>query len=129
MINGRKMISVLLAVSIVLTAGLINCAFAANGSANQQNITVTAEKIKKDGAYVAIQNALEIARKNATDKKRYTVEVEPGEYELSDMLKIFSNTQLKLKKVTLKRTEDSETNMIRIGDSDSPDSGATSYGA
>ena len=129
MINGRKMISVLLAVSVVLTAGLINCAFAANGSANQQNITVTAEKIKKDGAYVAIQNALEIARKNATDKKRYTVEVEPGEYELSDMLKIFSNTQLKLKKVTLKRTEDSGTNMIRIGNSDSPDSGATGYGA
>ena len=127
--NGRKMISVLLAVSVVLTAGLINCAFAANGSANQQNITVTAEKIKKDGAYVAIQNALEIARKNATDKKRYTVEVEPGEYELSDMLKIFSNTQLKLKKVTLTRTEDSETNMIRIGNSDSPDSGATGYGA
>ena len=129
MINGRKMISVLLAVSVVLTAGVINCAFAANGSANQQNITVTAEKIKKDGAYVAIQNALEIARKNATDKKRYTVEVEPGEYELSDMLKIFSNTQLKLKKVTLKRTEDSGTNMIRIGNSDSPDSGATGYGA
>ena len=127
--NGCKMISVLLAVSIVLTAGLINCAFAANGSADQQNITVTAEKIKKDGAYVAIQNALEIARKNATDKKRYTVEVEPGEYELSDMLKIFSNTQLKLKKVTLTRTEDSGTNMIRIGNSDSPDSGATGYNA
>ena len=127
--SGRKLISILLAVSVVLSAGVINCAFAANGAANQQNITVTAEKIKKDGAYIAIQNALEIARKNATDKKPYTVEVEQGEYELSNTLKIFSNTQLKLKKVTLTRTEDSGSNMIRIGNSDDVDSGATGYGA
>ena len=119
--SGRKLISMLLVVSVVLSAGLINCAFAANNNANQQNITVTAEKIKKDGAYVAIQNALEIARKNATDKKRYTVEVESGDYELTDTLKIFSNTQLKLKKVTLTRSEDSDSNMIRIGNSDSAD--------
>ena len=127
--SGRKLISMLLVVSVVLSAGLINCAFAANNNANQQNITVTAEKIKKDGAYVAIQNALEIARKNATDKKRYTVEVESGDYELTDTLKIFSNTQLKLKKVTLTRSEDSDSNMIRVGNNDSADSGATGYDA
>ncbi len=127
--SGRKFISMLLVVSVVLSAGLINCAFAANNKANQQNILVSAEKIKKDGAYVAIQNALEIARKNATDKKRYTVEVESGEYELSSTLKIFSNTQLKLKKVTLTRTEDSDSNMIRVGNNDSADSGATGYNA
>lgn len=127
--RGRKLIAIMLAVSIILTAGVINCVFAANTSAKQQNITVTAEKIKKDGAYIAIQNALEIARKNATAKKPYVIEVESGEYELTKTLKIFSNTQLLLKKVTLIKSKDSDCNMIRVGNNDSAGSGATGYGA
>lgn len=60
----RKIISLLLALSILTAAGVFSCAFAAeNSNSNQQKITVTAEKIKKDGTYIAIQNALEIARK------------------------------------------------------------------
>ena len=126
----RKIISLLLALSLLVTAGLLNCAFAAEKSnSNQQKITVTAEKIKKDGTYIAIQNALEIARKNATDSKRYIVEVEPGEYSITKTLMIFSNTHLMLKGVTLKRSQASTSNMLRIGNFDSASSGASGYGA
>lgn len=125
----RKFLSILLAAALILTTTLVNCAFAAEDYSAQQKIFVSAEKIKKDGTYVSIQNALEIARKNATDSKRYIVEVEPGEYDITKPLKIFSNTHLMLQKVTLKRSQASTSNMIRIGEYDSKNSGAVGYGA
>lgn len=126
----RKIISLLLALSILTAAGVFSCAFAAeNSNSNQQKITVTAEKIKKDGTYIAIQNALEIARKNATDSKRYVVEVEPGEYSITKTLMIFSNTHLVLTDVTLKRSQASTSNMLRIGNFDTEKSGASGYDA
>ncbi|MEE1017661.1 MAG: Ig-like domain-containing protein [Ruminococcus sp.] len=126
----RKIISLLLALSILTVAGVFSCAFAAeNSNSNQQKITVTAEKIKKDGTYIAIQNALEIARKNATDSKRYVVEVEPGEYSITKTLMIFSNTHLVLTDVTLNRSQASTSNMLRIGNFDTEKSGASGYDA
>ena len=126
----RKIISLLLALSILTAAGVFSCAFAAeNSNSNQQKITVTAEKIKKDGTYIAIQNALEIARKNATDSKRYVVEVEPGEYSITKTLMIFSNTHLVLTDVTIKRSQASTSNMLRIGNFDTEKSGASGYDA
>ncbi len=126
----RKIISLLLALSILTAAGVFNCAFAAeNSNSNQQKITVTAEKIKKDGTYIAIQNALEIARKNATDSKHYVVEVEPGEYSITKTLMIFSNTHLVLTDVTLNRIQASASNMLRIGNFDTEKSGASGYDA
>lgn len=126
----RKIISLLLALSILTAAGVFSCAFAAeNSNSNQQKITVTAEKIKKDGTYIAIQNALEIARKNATNSKRYVVEVEPGEYSITKTLMIFSNTHLVLTDVTIKRSQASTSNMLRIGNFDTEKSGASGYDA
>lgn len=126
---SRKIISTLLAALTLLSAGQLFCTFSAEESSNQETIKVTAEKIKKDGTYVSIQNALEIARKNAAASKPYTVEVEAGEYDITKPLKIYSNTRLVLKDVTLKRSPASTSNMIRIGDYDDADSGVTGYDA
>ncbi len=126
---SRKILCVALAAAILLTAGFVNCAFAAEKTKDPQKIVVSAEKIKKDGTYVAIQNALDSARKNATDSNRYTVEVEAGEYDITKSLMIYSNTHLILMDVTLKRSPATTANMIRVGDYDSADSGATGYDA
>ncbi len=90
-------------------------------------ITVRSSEIKDKGAYRAIQAALDIARYSATNDNAYKVIVEPGEYDLTRALHIYSNTELYLKNVKLSRNKESVANMLRTGDYDTEKSGATGY--
>ena len=90
-------------------------------------ITVRSSEIKDKGTYSAIQAALDIARYSATNDNIYRVVVEPGEYDLTRALHIYSNTELYLKNVKLVRNKESSANMLRTGDYDTENSGATGY--
>ena len=90
-------------------------------------ITVRASEIKEKGTYRAVQAALDIARYSATNDNRYRVVVEPGTYELTRALHLYSNTELVLNSVTLKRHKESCANMLRTGDYDTESSGAEGY--
>lgn len=90
-------------------------------------ITVRASEIKEKGIYRAVQAALDIARYSATNDNRYRVVVEPGTYELTRALHLYSNTELVLNSVTLKRHKESCANMLRTGDYDTESSGAEGY--
>ena len=94
--------------------------------ADPTHIFVSAEEIETYGAQFAIQTALGTASENATDDVPYTVEVEPGEYELTRSLFIYSNTSLIMNGVTLVRAR-SNMNLLRIGKSDSVNEGVTGY--
>ncbi len=90
-------------------------------------ITVHSSEIKDKGAYKAIQAALDIARYSATNDNIYKVVVEPGEYDLTRALHIYSNTELYLKNVKLVRNKESSANMLRTGDYDTEKTGAEGY--
>ncbi len=126
---SRKVISIILSAVLIITAGQIFRAFAEEKTAADDKIVVTADKIQNDGTYNSIQNALEIARKTASDSKPVTVEVEAGEYDITKPLKIYSNTSLVMNGVTINRSPASTTNMLRVGDYDTEASGVTGYGA
>ncbi len=82
--------------------------------ADSSAIYVTAQDIKRIGAQAAIQEALDTAKDNATDKKPYSVTVEPGDYELLGTLNLYSNTTLSLSGVTLRRGWE-RNNIMRLG--------------
>lgn len=90
-------------------------------------ITVRSSEIADKGTYKAVQSALDIARYCATNDNIYRVVVEPGEYDLTRSLHIYSNTELYLKNVKLTRNKKSSANMIRTGDYDTVNSGAEGY--
>ena len=121
------------ALSCALTLGLCGVAFAStDGRENiggQTELYVRASQIKDLGTYVAIQAALDTARYGASENNVYRVAVEPGSYDLTRALHIYSNTVLQLEGVTLNRNPEATANMLRTGDYDSESEGATGYSA
>lgn len=112
----------------LLTAAVPIAAVAENGpEITDTQITVRASEIKEKGTFRAVQAALDIARYSATNDNRYRVVVEPGTYDLTRALHLYSNTELYLKGVTLKRHKESCANMLRTGDYDTEKSGAEGY--
>ncbi|MDD5952631.1 MAG: right-handed parallel beta-helix repeat-containing protein [Oscillospiraceae bacterium] len=95
-----------------------------NASAGTQ-LFVTEGDIQQQGARRAIQQALLQAKENASKNDPYTITVAPGTYQLDTSLKLYSNTTLILTGVTLKA--DPENNVLRVGDVDAFQSGATGY--
>ena len=119
-------------VSLAVTLGFCTVANAQSGSTDsseQTELFVRASQINDYGTYSAIQSALDTARCGASENNVYRVTVEPGSYDLTRALHIYSNTILSLGGVTLNRNPDATANMLRTGDYDSEDSGATGYDA
>lgn len=122
------------AITLALTVSVSLCdivyAHSANtDSAEQTELFVRASQINDYGTYSAIQSALDTARYGASDNNIYRVTVEPGSYDLTRSLHIYSNTILTLEGVTLNRNPGATANMLRTGDYDSEKSGATGYDA
>ncbi|MCQ4021478.1 MULTISPECIES: Ig-like domain-containing protein [unclassified Ruminococcus] len=129
-----KVLSLLMTASVLLAAPITAGAFEAsentrNSAASQSTIKVSAAEIDLNGAYNAIQGALDIAKNNATADNVYKVIVEKGEYVIGRSLKIYSNTYLSLTGVTLVRDSSCAANIIRTGSNDSADTGVTGYRA
>lgn len=123
-----NLVSAVLAVLLLIGAALPT-AFADTGDTLETVITVRASEIKNFGTYRAIQAALDSARYGATSDNVYRVVVEPGTYDLTRALHIYSNTTLYLGGVTLIRNGKSKANMLRTGDYDTESTGATGYAA
>ena len=126
-----KLISALLSLTMVFCTAAIAPIGASAATAQSQRvsasvISVTAKDINTYGTYPAIQQALSQAAKSGTYAAPAKVVVEPGSYTLYQALCIFSNTQLTLTGVTLKRGR-SGINMLRTGDDDAVASGVTGY--
>ena len=121
------------ALSCALTLGLCGVASAVENStesfSGQTELYVRASQIKDLGTYVAIQAALDTARFGASESNVYRVTVEPGSYDLTRALHIYSNTVLQLEGVTLNRNPEATANMLRTGGYDSETEGATGYDA
>ncbi|MBR1483269.1 MAG: right-handed parallel beta-helix repeat-containing protein, partial [Ruminococcus sp.] len=120
------------AVAMCTAVSLCGVTYAATGShtdGNQTELFVRASQISDYGTYSAIQSALDTARYGASENNVYRVTVEPGSYDLTRALHIYSNTILSLEGVTLNRNPEATANMLRTGDYDSETSGATGYAA
>lgn len=98
-----------------------------NAEPEADKIVVTGEEIENSSFSTAVQNALNKARDNSADGRNTVVKVEPGYYELTKGLRIFSNTTLSLYDVTIKRAQYVFVNMIRTGNEDSASKGVTGY--
>lgn len=83
---------------------------------NQVVVKVTGKDIAERGAYHAVQEALDLARANATEAAPYRVEIEPGSYTLEYGLHIYSNTYLYMQGVTFHLSKGSSANMLKVGD-------------
>lgn len=86
-------------------------------------LKVSASEIKSNGCYRAIQAALDTARDNATTSYPYKVVVQPGSYELSSSLHIYSNTYLYVQGVTFKQPAGAIANLLKVGATDDTMSG------
>ena len=120
--------SIAAAVSCSMIFGLIGVA-SVSAESVETELYVRASQIKDMGTYVAIQAALDTARYGASESNVYRVTVEPGTYDLTRALHIYSNTVLQLDGVTLNRNPEATANMLRTGDYDSASEGATGYDA
>ena len=120
----RNVLAVVLALSVSVTA----LVFPVSAMAQDEVILrVTEEEIDTYGFRPAVQSALNKARQNATAQLSYTVVVPEGEYELDYVLRIYSNTTLDLRGVTLTRGGVGAGNMLRVGDEDGVNTGVTGY--
>ncbi|MEE0956683.1 MAG: Ig-like domain-containing protein [Ruminococcus sp.] len=131
MLQGLKSRLAAIAVAAAVLCSVSVSALAENTSGGLEisgtQIIVRSSEIKEKGTYKAVQSALDIARYSATNDNIYRVVVEPGEYDLTRALHIYSNTELYLKNVKLTRNKKSSANMLRTGDYDTENSGATGY--
>lgn len=75
----------------------------------------------------AVQDVLDDAKRVATEDLPYTVVVPKGTYDMRYGLKIYSNTILDLRGVTMVREGVGAGNMLRVGAEDSISSGVTGY--
>lgn len=124
----KTTVSILLSVLIILsTVFLAEAEQTAPDSANPiaGTIVVTKNDIEENGFYEAVQKALNSAL--GLEDGILVVKVEPGEYVLEDMLRIYANTTLSLHDVVIKRTEEVRINMLRIGENDIPSRGPKGY--
>ena len=113
---------------VLLFSVLPLTALAATPDEVEPGVIYVSEKTVSDyGFRYAIQRALDEARDNATGELPYTVIAPAGEYDLSYVLRVYSNTTLNLTGVTLKRAGAGAGNMLRVGDEDGVDYGTTGY--
>lgn len=94
-------------------------------AASAKKITVSTKDIESMGARNAIQEVLYEARDLATESQPYVVTVPAGSYEVDNSLRLYSNTTLILKGVTIKRVD--TNNIIKVGDTDTKETGKTGY--
>ena len=87
-----------------------NAQTSSTDSTEQTELFVRASQISDYGTYSAIQSALDTARCGASENNVYRVTVEPGSYDLTRALHIYSNTILSLGGVTLNRDPDHAKN-------------------
>ena len=118
---------VALLICFSLAAGAFSEAFASDSTPDESGevIRVTLEDIIEKSFVSAVQSALNRARDTSDEEHIARVEVEPGEYELDRVLRIFSNTTLSLKGVTMKRA--TAANMLRVGVEDGINEGVVGY--
>ncbi len=120
----RNMLAVVLALTVLVTS----LVFPVSAMAQDEVILrVTEDEIDTYGFRPAVQSALNKARQNATAQLPYTVIAPEGEYELDYVLRIYSNTTLDLRGVTLTRGGVGAGNMLRVGDEDGVNTGVTGY--
>lgn len=125
---GKKLSSRLLLFMLVCSIAVL--ARAVTVQAEETTVEVTKAAIRDQGVRNAIQEALDEAWSNATEKDPYVVKIPEGTYTLDNALYVFSNTTLDLTGVTIKRKKDTKNqiNVIRLGyPEDSPKSGAKGY--
>ena len=126
----KKTAAVMLSLAVTIGfCGVANAQSASTDSDETTELFVRASQISDYGTYSAIQSALDTARCGASENNIYRVTVEPGSYDLTRALHIYSNTILSLGGVTLNRNPEATANMLRTGDYDSENSGATGYDA
>lgn len=96
---------------------------------SEKVITVSTQQIDEDSFVSAVQDALIQARNLSDDEHICTVKVAPGEYILDRVIRLFSNTELDLTDVTIKRARGIVSNMVRTGTEDGVSEGAIGYEA
>ncbi|MEE0264814.1 MAG: Ig-like domain-containing protein, partial [Acutalibacteraceae bacterium] len=141
---SRKVLSILLCSAIILSTVTLTAISASaeeadysqsgayteevfDNATSQMVINVSINDINTRGFHAAVQAALDTARDRATDNTNYRVVVPAGSYTTKYSLKIYSNTYLCLKGVTITRDSDSVSNIIRTGTTDSATEGVTGY--
>lgn len=107
---------------------LIGCGiFSAAAVTEETVISVSSEDISYYGFTRAVQSALNTARDNAAADHPYTVVVPEGTYDLDYVLRVYSNTTLDLRGVTIIRRGAGAGNMLRVGSEDGENTGAVGY--
>lgn len=112
----RKIISFILCAAMVLSFSSVT-AFA--DEITYKDISILADELAgtADENVKTIQKALDEARNNATDEKRYRIYLPKGRFNLNSTLNIFSNTELYLDdETTLIQTAPKGQNIIKSGD-------------
>ena len=92
-------------------------------------VSVSAEKIRTEGFYEAVQAVLDTARDNANENNIYQVFIPNGTYTVNHTLKLYSHTWLYLGSSVIVRDKNCQINIIRTGTVDTCDSGVTGYNA
>lgn len=123
--SAKTLLSVILAALIAVCAAAPALAAEVDVAETGTVINVSDDDISRYGFLGAVQGALNQARDNATSDNPYTVNVPEGEYSLSYVIRMYSNTTLDLTGVTLNRV--SGGNMLRVGSEDGVNTGAVGY--
>lgn len=105
----KKAISFLTSLALLLSVLSINVY-----ASGFKDITLSAEDMQTD-AYQTVEDALRLARDNASDSLVYRIYVPAGEYTLTSGLHIYSNTQLYLDSGTTLYRGFESGNMIKAG--------------
>lgn len=122
----KAVIRLALAVVLALSVLIGTLVFPVSAAAQEEvTLRVTEEEIDTYGFRPAVQSALNEAKQKATAQLPYTVVVPQGEYALDYVLRIYSNTTLDLRGVTITRS--GTGNMLRVGDEDGVNTGVTGY--
>ena len=121
----KHSLSLILALTLVLGAAVISASAAPEVA--EGYIYVREDFIDDYGFTRAVQFALNDAADHATADSPYTVVVPRGDYEMRGAMRIFSNTTLDLRGVTMRRDGAGAGNMLRVGSEDKVDTGVTGY--
>ena len=121
----KHSLSLILALTLVLGAAVISASAAPEVA--EGYIYVREDFIDDYGFTRAVQFALNDAADHATADSPYTVVVPRGDYEMRGAMRIFSNTTLDLRGVTMRRDGAGAGNMLRVGSEDSVNTGVTGY--
>ena len=123
----KHSLSLILALTLVLGAAVISASAAPEVA--EGYIYVREDFIDDYGFTRAVQFALNDAADHATADSPYTVVVPRGDYEMRGAMRIFSNTTLDLRGVTMRRdgAGAGAGNMLRVGSEDKVDTGVTGY--